>query len=126
MSEKVFCEKCGAEMHPIDPAKPIGMICPKCGWGWATSYIDPIAEDAADYTVTLLDGNAVSGNAVKVVAEIARVNYLQGKKMIKNAPSVVLVGRAVAVRSALTELTGASIRYKVEPPFPYHFDKSDG
>ena len=48
MSEKVFCEKCGAEMHPIDPAKPIGMICPKCGWGWATSYIDPIAEDAAD------------------------------------------------------------------------------
>lgn len=70
--------------------------------------------------------NAVSGNIVKVVAEIAGVNYLQGKKTIENAPSVVLVGRATAVRSALTELTGASIRYKVEPPFPYHLDKSDG
>ena len=45
MTDKIICEKCGAEMLPIDQNKPVGMTCPNCGWGWATTYIEPIIED---------------------------------------------------------------------------------
>ena len=123
MSEKVLCEKCGAEMRPIDPNKPVGMTCPKCGWGWATSYIDPIVEDAVNYTVVLLDGNISSREVIKTISGITGTNFLQAKKMIENAPAKVFVGKAVAVRNVLNEFKASSISYKVDPPFPYGIHK---
>ena len=42
MNDKCICEKCGAEMKPLSDFSPVGMTCPNCGWGWATTYIDPI------------------------------------------------------------------------------------
>ena len=45
MNKEYICEKCGTEMVPIDKKIPVGLTCPNCGWGWATTYIDPIIED---------------------------------------------------------------------------------
>ena len=45
-AEEILCPTCGAEMRLIDPVKDVGMICPNCGWGWATSDIDPILDDS--------------------------------------------------------------------------------
>ena len=119
MSEKIICEKCGAEMLPIDPRKPVGMKCPKCGWGWATTYIEPIKEDTADYTVVLLAGNVPSKESIKTIAGIAGISFLQAKKMIENAPTRLFVGKAATVKEVIATLEGSVINYQVEPKFPY-------
>lgn len=119
MSEKTICEKCGAEMLPIDPHKPVGMKCPKCGWGWATTYIEPIKEDATDYTILLLAGNAPSKESIKTIAGIAGISFLQAKKMIENAPTSLFVGKAVKVKEIIATLEDSAINYQVEPKYPY-------
>lgn len=45
MSEKTYCEKCGSEMKVINENHPDGMTCQNCGWGWVTSYFEPILSD---------------------------------------------------------------------------------
>lgn len=119
MIEKIFCEKCGAEMLPIDPNKPIGMKCPKCGWGWATTYIEPIKEDTTDYSVVLLADNVLSKKSIKTISGICGISFLQSKKMIENAPASLFVGKAEAVKKVIAALDISSISYRVEPDFPY-------
>lgn len=119
MSEIIICEKCGAEMLPIDPHKPIGMKCPKCGWGWATTYIEPIKEDTTDYTIVLLANNVPSKESIKTIAGIVGKSFLQAKKMIENAPTSLFVGKAVTVKEVIATLEGSSINYQIEPNFPY-------
>jgi hypothetical protein len=97
-------------MLPIDPNHHAGMICPKCGWGWATSFIEPIAEDAVDYTVILLAENVPTKETIKTVAGIAGINYLQARRMIKTAPQKLFVGKAMSVKSVLTALEASSIK----------------
>ena len=80
MNDKITCEKCGSEMRPIDSNKPVGMICPKCGWGWATSYMDPMRDDDTTYTISLSEGNSVTNATIQTIAKISNKNYLQAKK----------------------------------------------
>ena len=122
MSNKIICEKCGTEMLPIDMHKSVGMKCPKCGWGWATSYIEPIKVDTTDYNVVLLAGNIPSKESIKTIANIAGISFLQAKKMIENAPTSLLIGKAVAVKEAIVALERSALNYQVEPKFPYGSD----
>ena len=106
-------------MQPIDILKPVGMKCPKCGWGWATTYLEPIKEDATDYRVVLLAGNIPSKESIKTIAGIAGISFLQAKKMIENAPINLFVGKAVMVKDVIAALDELSINYRVNPRFPY-------
>ena len=45
MNSIVKCEKCGTPMVPFQKDGSQGMTCPKCGWGWATTYTTPIMLD---------------------------------------------------------------------------------
>ncbi len=119
MNEKIICEKCGTEMIPIDADKPVGMTCPKCGWGWATTYIDPLQEDDTIYVVSLTEGNTATKEAIKTVAKISNKNFVQAKKMIENPPAVVYAGKAVEVKDILILLESQSMTYSVIPDFPY-------
>lgn len=119
MNDKVMCEKCGTEMIPVDSCKPVGMICPNCGWGWATTYIDPLQDDDTLYTVSLSEGNQASKAVIKAVSRISNKNFIQAKKMIENAPADVFVGRAVQVKNVLILLESMSLAYHVIPAFPH-------
>lgn len=119
MNGRIICEKCGAEMLSIDQYKPVGMKCPKCGWGWATTFIEPIKEDTTDYTVILCSDNVPSKESIKAIAGIAGINFLQAKKMIENAPTRLFVGKAVTVKEVIAILNASAISYQVEPKFPH-------
>lgn len=79
MSEKTYCEKCGSEMKVINENHPDGMTCQNCGWGWVTSYFEPILSDTYDYHIILLPCEN-SLLAIKTVSEIANCNYIDAKK----------------------------------------------
>lgn len=114
----VICEKCGAEMKPLSDIYPVGMTCPNCGWGWATTYIDPINLDESDYHMILVSGDNSLSN-IKLVSETANCNYVEAKKLIENAPVEIYCGKAVEVKAIKGKLEAASIDFKIEPEFPY-------
>lgn len=119
MTDKIICEKCGAEMVPIDPDKPVGMECPKCGWGWATSYIEPKLEDGTVYSIILEQGNELDVDAIKAVSKVANCNFIQAKAMIIEAPQQMAEGRAVDIERYMELLDKAFVKYNIEPEWPY-------
>ena len=102
MNKEYICEKCGTEMVPIDKKIPVGLTCPNCGWGWATTYIDPIIEDD-----------------IKTVSAIAKCNYIKAKEYIDNAPVELFRGKAIEVKNLKEQLDSANISFVIVPDFPY-------
>ncbi len=116
--EKIVCEKCGAEMHIVRDSYQMGMECPNCGWGWVTTYNDPIEVDYSVYHV-VLDSKDGSLANVKLVASIVNCNYLRAKRIIENSPSEIFSGKAVDVREIRDRLVQAGMAFRIEPDFPY-------
>jgi len=119
MKDTIICEKCGTVMVPIDSDKPVGMKCPKCGWGWATSYIEPKLEDETLYTIILDQGNESDAKGLKAVSTVAGCNHIQAKSLITESPYKLLEGLATDIESCIEILNKASVRYHVEPEWPY-------
>ena len=116
--EKIVCEKCGAEMHIVRDSYQMGMKCPNCGWGWVTTYNEPIEVDYSVYHV-VLDSKDSSLANVKLVASIVNCNYLWAKRIIENSPSEIFSGKAVDVREIRDRLVQAGVAFRIEPDFPY-------
>ena len=116
--EKIVCEKCGAEMHIVRDSYQMGMKCPNCGWGWVTTYNEPIEVDYSVYHV-VLDSKDGSLANVKLVASIVNCNYLRAKRIIENAPSEIFSGKTVDVREIRDRLVQAGMAFRIEPDFPY-------
>ena len=116
--EKIVCEKCGAEMHIVRDSYQMGMECPNCGWGWVTTYNEPIEVDYSVYHV-VLDSKDGSLANVKLVASIVNCNYLWAKRIIENSPSEIFSGKAVDVREIRDRLVQAGMAFRIEPDFPY-------
>ena len=119
MKDTIICEKCGTVMVPIDPDKPVGMKCPKCGWGWVTSYIEPKLEDQTVYTIILDRDNEPGVKELKAISEVAGCNYLQAKSLITEASKKLVEGIATDIECYIEVLDKASVRYHVEPKWPY-------
>ena len=116
--EKIVCEKCGAEMHIVRDSYQMGMECSNCGWGWVTTYNEPIEVDYSVYHV-VLDSKDGSLANVKLVASIVNCNYLRAKRIIENSPSEIFSGKAVDVREIRDRLVQAGMAFRIEPDFPY-------
>lgn len=123
MTDIIICEKCGSVMEPIDPVHPVGMTCPKCGWGWATSFIDPILEDSTEYVITLLEDNTAIKGTLKAVAKLANCNLIQAKRLIESAPTEIVRGKASEVKEAIRVLEAEALHFTVTPSFPYQTDQ---
>ncbi len=105
-------------MHRISDSRPVGMECPNCGWGWATTYNEPIFEDDAEYRV-ILESKDSSLAKLKIVSSIVNGNYLQAKKIIESAPAEIFRGEALKVREIREKLEQNNVAFRIEPEFPY-------
>ena len=112
-------------MLPIDSNKPVGMTCPNCGWGWATTYIDPEQEDDTVYVISLSKGNIATRAAVKAISKITNKNFVQAKKTIENSPVDIYAGNAVQVKDVLLLLESLSLAYYITPEFPYSLNQEE-
>ena len=115
----VLCEKCGYEMNYHREGSCCGMTCPNCGWGWATTYIEPIHEDDTDYHIILSVPCKNLLDNIRMIAGTANCNYIKSKKLIAKAPAEIFCGKAVDVKTIKVKLEKASIEFRIEPEFPY-------
>ena len=106
-------------MVPINPEKPVGMECPECGWGWATTYIEPKYEDDTSYKIILEQGNTADRENLKVVSKIKGCNFIAAKAIIDGPASVIAEDGAPKVEKYIEMLSQTSLAYHVEPDWPY-------
>jgi len=114
---KTICLECGAEMLYFREGHCCGLKCTKCENGIATTA--PIVTDPTAYAVALKPSNRSAVGNVRLIANIAGVNWLQAKKLIESAPSEIFRGQALKVQGIKNQLEAAGIKYKIEPEFPY-------
>ena len=130
MNDKNICEKCGAEMIDRSSGDSIVVECSKCGWGWATTTYDPTIDDDTSYEIWLMPGNMQTLDTIRLIADIAGVNYLQAKKMLCDKAPVMLYkayNEAVASQTGVQKiqdiagrLAGANVIFSIKPDFPYN------
>ena len=112
------CEKCGTNM--INPySGSMGLSCPNCGWGWVTSYYDPIVRDTTEYQITLLEGNNTSTETIRAINQVSHRNLIKSKQLIESAPQVIFKGDALEVHDMKEILDKEAVLYRIEPDYPY-------
>lgn len=118
MSNKILCEKCGSPMRPLDPQKPIDMTCDKCGWGQATTYIEPIFSDTTTYSLTIRKMNNPNAKVLRVLANICNCNYIKAKELV-TSQDVVITDLATSIKECAIMLCKNDINFEIVPEFPY-------
>lgn len=116
------CEKCGTLMIrnlPEGHGGGYSISCPKCGWGVATSYFDPVVTDQTEYQITLLEGNNTSVEVIRAVNRVAHRNLKKSRELIESAPQVIFKGKALEIDEMKEILEEEQVRFKIEPDYPY-------
>ena len=102
---------------------PVGKTCPNHGWGWATTYIEPIYNDIQIYIVTLNSVASVTKDTIKTITEITGQNFLQTKKILENLPRIVFTGKAPEMVKICGILKlNQGVEFEVSPEFPYEIN----
>lgn len=121
----IKCEKCGTTMIKEMPEKRTfggySLFCPKCGWGWATTYIDPICNDDTQYQIILLEGNDTSAGVVRAVNKVTHLSLIKAKQVIEKAPQMIYQGDALEIYEMKRLLDEVSVKYRIEPDYLYEY-----
>lgn len=115
----MICEICGTKMEPFQSKSSCGLICPNCGFGIARSWAEPIDEDWTDYTITLPAGSKADTAAIKAIASVGNLNYLEAKKAIEQGCECLVVEKARAIAEKKVLLEQADVAFEITPKFPY-------
>jgi hypothetical protein len=118
MSEKIFCEKCGTEMVDFQIDRSCGMECPKCGWGWATTYWSPIERDETVYSISIPSISNPTLNIIRFIAEVLSCNFIVANKKIKTS-GIQLSGQAEKIQKIRKSLIELNANFVISPDFPY-------
>ena len=113
------CELCGGPLDALISGWSSGMYCAACDrWAVVTSYIPPIRLDRTTYRV-LVTGDSQNKAHIRAIAQIAAVNFLRAREMLRQERWQVFAGEAEAVARVRDALTGAGIDVAIEPSFPW-------
>ena len=113
------CPKCAAKMNKILEQFSIAWVCPKCGYGEASTISTaPIYEDHNTYSIILGENDANDINVIRALSKFTGLNYLQTKELIKT-PKLIYSGKAYELLEKKKKLDDGKVNYRIEPKFPY-------
>lgn len=115
----MFCEKCKTNMIRVCEDSVQGWSCPVCGWGILTTYIDKIHQDMTEYSIYVKSIANIDKNKIKVISQIAEVNYITAKQMLEKENICILKAKALDIKKAIYELENVNIPFEVIPEFNY-------
>mgnify|MGYP001139159423 CR=1 FL=1 len=108
-------------MHRIVDAEHStqGWVCPACGWGILTTYNPEIDVDATEYSLYIRNISTIDINGIRLIAEIASVNFLTAKRMLEEKEVCVLKAKAPKIKEGIDKLRELNIDFIVKPFFKY-------
>ena len=96
-----------------------GWLCPICGWGVVTTYIDEIYLDKTEYSIFIKNVTNINKDKIKLISKISGVNYIVAKQMLEKDSICILKSQAIDIKKAICELENADIPFEVTPEFNY-------
>ena len=96
-----------------------GWSCPVCGRGTLTTYIDKIHQDMTEYSIYTKGIANIDKDKIKVISQIAGVNYIVAKQMLEKESICILKAKAIEIKKAICELENVNIPFDVIPEFHY-------
>ncbi len=118
MSDKILCEKCGTEMKHHHKDSTCGMLCPKCGWGWVTTYSSPSNLDETVYTISFSKPEKTTAAMVRLYAKLAGLNFMQAKKALDEG-SASFSALAAEIQKHIEDIHSAELQFSCTPACPY-------
>lgn len=115
----MLCEKCKTNMIYVREKSVQGWSCPTCGWGIVTTYIDKIHQDMTEYSIFTKRVANIDKDKIKVISQIAGVNYIVAKQMLEKEGICILKAKAIDIKKAKCELEKVHIPFEVIPEFNY-------
>jgi hypothetical protein len=113
------CETCGGNVEPRREGNVQGLYCKKCGWVAATSYIPPIMLDDTIYRVRVSGADFRNENHIRIVSDIAGLNFVEGRQLLRQEKPLVFEGHAPLVLQVRDRLVNAGLSPEISPPFDY-------
>ncbi|MBV6625040.1 MAG: hypothetical protein KI793_19290 [Rivularia sp. (in: Bacteria)] len=78
------CEECGANLEQKIQDRIQGAFCNQCKkWVIVTTYMPAIFQDTTKYKMYLCSADSNNKEHIKALSQIANINFLQAKRMIK-------------------------------------------
>ncbi len=118
MTEKIICEKCGTEMVSFQRGSSCGMECPKCGWGWATTYWPEIASDETNYTISIPAISNPPVDIIRYMSKILSCNFIVANEKLKTT-GIQVAGQARKIQEIRKKLMELGVVFSISPDFPY-------
>lgn len=115
----MLCEKCKTNMIHVRENSIQGWLCPFCGWKILTTYIDKIHQDMTEYSICIKGAANIDKDKIKVISQIAGVNYIVAKQMLEEEGFCILKAKAIDIKKAICELENVNIPFEVTPEFNY-------
>lgn len=115
----MLCEKCKTNMIRVCENSVQGWSCPVCGWGTLTTYIDGMHQDMTEYSIYTKSVANIDKDKIKVISQIAGVNYTVAKKMLEKEDLCILKAKAIDIKKAISELENVNIPFEITPEFSY-------
>jgi hypothetical protein len=113
------CPKCKSELRfSIKDSTQIAE-CTNCGWSVATTYVEPIWEDATIYEISISEGNLPTKTALMAISKVVGVNFLSAKSIAEHGEKGFFKGLAPEIRDKKAVLDDSGVAYSIQPDFPY-------
>ncbi len=120
VSANTTCEKCGGVLEFRRQGSTGGLFCTKCDWSVVTTYLPEILQDLTTYDVKVISGDYRNDQQLKVVAQVAGVNLLTARQLLKDTHGfVVFTGIASKVTEVRDMLTSGGLTFEITPSFPW-------
>ena len=90
MEKKNKCDICDKELIPIIKGHSLILTCSEHGGRIATTHLSDMELDSTNYEIFLQPNNTVNKENIKIVSEIANLNYLESKKVLESKTAVLI------------------------------------
>ncbi len=102
--------------------KTCGMLCPKCGWGWVTTYFSPIDIDETMYTVNFYKPEKITAAMIKLYAKLTGSNFIQSKKALEKG-NASFSALAADIQKHIAEIYATELQFRITPDYPYNINE---
>ena len=117
MNEELLCKKCGCKMEHFIKDSTCGATCKNCGWGWATTYQEPIKLDGTDYVLCVNPIINPSIDAIRCIARLLACIFVIAKNKLQS--KIIFTQKATVIHDIAEELVKNGIHFNITPDFPY-------
>ena len=112
------CEKCNTLMNFSRKGSCCEWSCPNCEWAIVTTYHSPMELDSKKYLLQIDICSNPTNQMLRCISKLFLCNFIEAKKILQEG-TLTISDLATTINKYKIKLDDASVKYTIEPYFPY-------